>query len=82
MVEIVKLENPPEWAKEKVRAKWGTLPFRTLEVGELCVIPVDEQTTKDLRSFRAVVYVTGKRMDRKFSCNQRADGAFEVYRSE
>lgn len=75
-----KVHNEPKWVQELRRGRKRRYRVDLLSVGQTLLIPVDEQGTRSLASFRSVVAKAGRKLQRVFAVRQCEDGSFEVYR--
>lgn len=69
----------PDWTHNLGR-KYKRYNFAAMQVGQVKVIPVDEQGCRTLKSFRALVWNRSRQLGFDLVCRMREDGAFEVYR--
>lgn len=79
MVKIVKMNDAPEWATRGRNAKYD---FRSMAVGALMTIPVDECGCKNIKSFRALVWNRARQLGYDLICRVNENGDYEVFRKE
>jgi len=76
-------EVAPPWKAEQKRSggRPEIYPFRTMEVGEIHRVPVEDQTCK-FGTMQTLCSRRGRQLGRKFYCRvSPEDGAFEIFRS-